>query len=145
MKLGGWHRLWIVGCVIYLVVVATDVIRDLQHGLWTFHIDEFYEKLDTESRKKIVSSDQEQNSESRNDVTRVEMPNGHIISFSSKLPQEELEKVSREYWDIVEKSAKEAKAKLIQRESLKWLTSCLAVYALGWSLAWVYRGFRKTY
>jgi hypothetical protein len=71
------------------------------------------------------------------------MPNKHIIYFRSSLPEKEIQEVAKEYWSIVEKEAKQRQLNFVLIALLFGSGPVIALYALGWSVAWVDRGFKK--
>ena len=77
------------------------------------------------------------------DVKMVEMPNGYSIAFSTKYSKEDMNIVSQEYWRIVEQKATEQRLHFLLNSFLFWLAPCLVLYALGWSISWVYKGFKQ--
>jgi len=143
MKLSGWHRLWIVVCAIYLAIVSVFVALNWPNPERFSHRSEFYESLASESREKIVESRHDHQSVVSGDVIRVEMPNRHVIPFSREFSEKELEKVAAEYWSIVKKNANEKKIELMVNAGLWWLIPCFVLYVLGWSIGWIYRGFKS--
>jgi hypothetical protein len=46
------------------------------------------------------------------------------------------------YWAIVVAEARGARLRMLAWMALLWIVPCLALYALGWAIAWVRRGFR---
>ena len=73
----------------------------------------------------------------------VEMPNKYTIEFRKTITKEEMETVSREYWQIIERKATEKRLYLVFYAFLFWILPCLVLYALGWSINWVYVGFKR--
>lgn len=144
MKLSGWHRLWVVACAWYLAAVAAFVTVEWPTPERVSHRPEFYGRLAPESRKIILDAEQRSRAESSRESVHVEFPNGHVIAFSADVSQQEGNKVSREYWSIVEEKASQRKRSLLLRTTFLWLIPCVGLYALGWSVAWVVRGFRDT-
>lgn len=53
MKLNGWHRLWILLCIIYLAAVVSYVIIELPKPENIQHSTEFYTKLSKKSAQMI--------------------------------------------------------------------------------------------
>lgn len=73
----------------------------------------------------------------------IDMPNGHSIEFKKKSSEGDMRLVSQEYWQVVERKAREKKLHLLLYAVLFWLGPCLGLYALGWSINWVYKGFKQ--
>jgi len=73
----------------------------------------------------------------------VAMPNKHTIEFKKDYKKEEMEAVSSEYWHIVGQKVTEKRLFLMLYAFFFWLLPCLALYALGWCINWVYKGFKS--
>lgn len=73
----------------------------------------------------------------------VRAPNGHLIQYAGKLSTEELKSIVDEYSDLLDAKANRAKVDLVLRAFAFWLCSSLIVYCFGWSVGWVYHGFKK--
>jgi len=141
MKLGGWYRLWVVVSIAYLALAGIYVFVNWPTPEKIPHDPEFYRQLSPEFRKTIVNTDRVKQ-EPNEAVIGVEMPNGHVIPFFRKYDETKLEKVASEYWRIVDEKAREGRSTLLAKALFCWLIPCLLVYVLGWSVGWVYRGFK---
>lgn len=169
-KLGGWHRLWFAFCGLSIsFLIATNLIYVGPMPESYRYRDEFYENLSSEAKSKIAEINvyglSEGDAESFVDFTNkahewvkvsenlpdklknsvlVEMPNKQVIAFKLGYPIPELEKVSKEYWNIIERYAH--KQKKINPYLIKmlsdWLVLCSFLYATGIAIAWVRRGFK---
>lgn len=49
----------------------------------------------------------------------------------------------KDYRRIVEQKTTEKRLHLILYAFLLWLIPCLTLYALGWSISWIYKGFKQ--
>ena len=78
-------------------------------------------------------------------IQAVEMPNGHVLNILSKLSEKDKTEVSQDYWRIVEKAAGQKQLHYIFMALLSWAGPVIILYALGWSVGWVHRGFKKQY
>lgn len=141
MKLDGWHRLWILICIIYLAVVVSYVIIEYPKAEQIQHTAEYYRELSTESAQMIVSTSSQE--KSLGEHIEVEMPNGHIIVFKDEYPEKEFKKVCLEYWDLVEQKATEKRVNFLIYAFLFWIVPCIGIYAFGWGISWVYKGFKS--
>ena len=72
----------------------------------------------------------------------IEMPNKHTIEFKENLSEEDMRIASQEYWRVVEKNATGERLYFMLYAFLFWLVPCMGLYALGWSINWVYKGFK---
>ena len=144
VRLTGWQRLWVVVSVVYLLAVAAAVALFWPSPEITFHRDEFTRRMPAESRLSLreIYAGEYPAKEDRSDGPSVEMPNGAVLVFTKTVPDAKMESVARDYWTIVEASSKEQRISLIGYGVLAWLVPCLGLYALGWAIGWVYRGFK---
>ena len=73
----------------------------------------------------------------------MEMPNKHTIEFNAKLSEENMKIASEEYWRVVKQKTTEKRLHLLFYAFLCWVVPCLSLYALGWSIGWIYEGFKQ--
>lgn len=149
----GWHRLWVLVSGIYLILVIVFFAMSLPKPELIPHSRTLYDQLAPELKKKIVKGNPNhyqgrkreiyEEARKRGLITEVKMPNGHIMVFDSEIPEKEREDVVKEYWSVVEKSAAEQRMRLIGLAFGWWILPVLLLYAFGWLIGWVYRGFRK--
>ena len=149
MKLSGWLRLWLVFSVVGFLFCGTFAYFMVPSANNIPHKDDYYKYIDQKYQSKIIKegtsskkSELIEEGERRNLITRVQMPNDHIIFFSNDLTKEEMEKASGEYWGVIEKQARDKRIKIIIYAFIYWLILVTVVYLLGWSVGWIYRGFR---
>jgi hypothetical protein len=142
MRLGGWLRLWIVVSVLYLIAVVVFVAIALPRPESIPHSASFYAQMALELQSKLLGTRSSGTDAPDRFTFVVEMPNSHTLEFDLKVPPHEQEAVAKAYWNIEEKTAHEARWKYIGLAFLWWVIPVLAVYVLGWSVGWVYRGFR---
>ncbi len=145
IQLNGWQRLWVLLGVIYLVaivIVTYSVIPKHSQILssWAYDIiDQIktHEKLDTYNwtlRNEIFGD--------KSDKDIVEGTNRKAANSNDKEWQrtvQELEKKYKKQFDGLPKEQMET----IGIASLVWAGSMAFLYALGFGIGWVYRGFRK--
>ena len=74
----------------------------------------------------------------------VSFPNGAVLDVhvAKDGDAEPDSRVGPAYWAVVEAEARSARWTQLWRMGLVWLVPCLGLYALGWSVAWIRRGFR---
>ncbi|MGI0015462.1 MAG: hypothetical protein ACREBU_18755 [Nitrososphaera sp.] len=136
MRLNGWQRLWVSASILYLIVVIAFAISEFPKPSNTYHQSEFYDQLSKESIKAITDT------LDAKDITRIRMPNGREIPFPAGTSEAVMSKVANEYNKILEREAAEKRYSFIAYASLWWLIPCLLLYVLGWSVGWVFRGFK---
>jgi len=139
---------------IYLILVIGFVAFTFPQPEEISHKQLFYDQLRSELKEKLLGSENSERYRSekqsylekarqRGLITEIEMPNGYIMTFSSELPEKEVLVVVERYWNIVKNEANEKRIHYLLLASLWWVLPVLALYGLGWSIGWVYRGFRK--
>jgi hypothetical protein len=138
MKLGGWQRLWIFVATLYLVAVAVYALLSAPGAEAVQHQTVFYERMGPESIAVITAA------LDAKEVIRVRVPNGHEISFSSDTPKEQMEFISRRYFEELQDNAREERLRYFGWAVLWWLGPVSALYALGAASGWVYRGFKAS-
>ena len=150
MRLGGWKRLWIVISIILLV----------PFGFFAYTLQS------KPNRVEDVSLLQKLN---KNAVIKAEIPGLGIVEFPDNIDQKEIDKIVKSNFDkstkeqipiiakrlIQERNDKQAKEardenKRVRSENQKiilyaifgWLGTILVLYTLGWSIGWIYKGFK---
>jgi hypothetical protein len=152
--MNGWQRLWVLVAGIYLVAVIVFAAMSFPKPESVHHTQALYDQLAPEVRQKIIGNKNSENFRvekrayleealKRGLITEVEMPNKHIMVFPSEVPKQEMEAAAKQYWSVVEKAATKQRVRHIGLAFLWWVLPALALYGFGWSVGWVYRGFRK--
>ncbi len=137
MRLSGWQRLWVVLVVIYSGIAAFLAITNFPIASRVRHTHSIYRHMDSSNVEKIV-----QNSEDKSGVTEEKMPNGHVLTFREGTSNEEIKKVARDYYAATEKIAQDQQPKFIMNAFLLWIIPSILLYILGWSIGWIYQGFK---
>ena len=78
------------------------------------------------------------------EITRVAMPNGHELPFAASTPEEQMQFISRHYYEIVEEHAAKERRSFFGLAFLSWLLPVAALYVVGAAVGWVYRGFKAS-
>ena len=152
MRLGGWKRLWILISIILLA----------PFGFFALTLQS------RPNRVEDVSLLQELNKDA---VIKAEIPGLGIVEFPDNIDQKEIDKIVKSNFDkskkeqipiiakrlIQERNDKQAKDardenKRVRSENQKiilyaifgWLGTIFVLYALGWSIGWIYKGFKNT-
>lgn len=134
-KLGGWHRLFILLCVAWLLMVMGFSI-----SIWPTSASPYkaLERLPATDRLKIAFFAPNDN------YARIDVGDAAVPSFylDFSFPQDQLNQVTQRYIDA-------AHAQIVEdrRDHAFWtlifLVAPLAIlYSIGRSVGWVYRGFR---
>ena len=172
-NLGGWWRLWIVLSVIYagLVVVYTagrwpDLSQVSHHPAFIFQMTpqaqivinrpkslaELEQALieadrngDTQNARDFAMRIQEiRKNDNWEDAPRLlEMPNGHRFEVAGDTKPEQATMVIQEYTRVLQLSARDDKVAASLKGFLTWLLPSLLICALGFSGAWIRRGFAE--
>lgn len=152
MLLNGWKRLWVVISIILLFVF----------GYYAFN-----NKIQKPKFVEDVSILQELNSDS---IIKKEIKGLGIVEFPVDIDQKEIDKIVKSNLDnstieqipIIAKKLKQEsnenaakrahdKNKIIRSENQKvifyaffgWLCTIFVLYAIGWSIGWIYKGFKN--
>jgi hypothetical protein len=119
------------------------------------HSNAFYSQLSPELQKRILGRENLERlpieekkaalgeARRRGLIQEVKMPNGHVMAFSSDLPIQDTEAVAKAYWSIIEKESRQKRVQYVLQAFLWWIGPVIVMYGFGWSVGWVYRGFRK--
>jgi hypothetical protein len=151
-KLGGWHRLWVVIAFLYLVILMGVAWSTRPEPASIPHQAAFYAHLPPEVQSRILNSQIDptkerifiQDAKNTSNAILVEMPNNHILVFRKDLAQSDAEASARAYWDSVESQASNERLGHFFYAAAWWVMPVALVYALGWAIGWVYRGFKST-
>ncbi len=73
---------------------------------------------------------------------RAKFPEYADLQADSFVADEDIRKVAQAYWDVVTGATRAARRSLTIYALLGGVVPCLMLYALGWSVGWVRRGFR---
>ncbi len=138
MKLGGWQRLFVFIATLHLVAVVSFVAFSYPRAETTHHRAEFYERMGKESAAILTAALDSKG------IVRVEIPNGHRIPFAASTPQEQMEFISRHYYEMVTEKAAIERWSFFGKALLAWLLPVLALYAVGAAVGWIFRGFRAS-
>jgi hypothetical protein len=172
MKISGWKRLWIFVSGIYLFLVTAIAVVGFPSAGSIPHSQALFNSLPPELLKQILGNEKsgiittdfvpvkkveiqygawtknnkiafKQEIQNKDLLHQVKMPNGHVLLFRSGISKQEIENIARQYWTIAKKLAKKQQAKYIGLAFAWWIIPVSVIYALGWSVGWVCRGFRK--
>lgn len=154
MRLNGWQRLWVVVSVLYLLPVVGIGIRAWPIPETTSHRDEFIAQLPREFQALVLGaydSEREREdtptgkllkeAEGRGLSKRLRFPNGAILVVQVEKDGAFDKRVAEAYWVLVKDATRAARVKIGWQLALLGLVPCLALYALGWAIAWVRCGF----
>lgn len=136
MKLGGWHRLWLLISAVYLLTVATFTAYTAPTPETVKHRTEFYERMGESSVSVLTAALDTPN------LVRVQAPNGHEIPFAAGTPKKTMDAILRQYYEALEAQAATERLPFFGRAFLWWLVPTVALYIAGAAVGWIYRGFR---
>lgn len=74
----------------------------------------------------------------------VSFPNGAVLQIrvAKEGDAEHDARAATAYWTVVEAATRAARWTMTWSMALLWAVPCMTLYALGWAVAWVRRGFR---
>lgn len=157
-KLNGWQRLWVLASLIYLVAVVFVAIIDFPTP-WKSYIsdEEITKKLSIKTLQLIAKTDdwievpvnqkgdifgKEVTAEQLQPIT-IQFPNGKKLLVSTGTKQADLDYINKDYCNAVISLTNKERIHFIVTILLAWIVPCIAVYMLGVSVNWVYRGFKQ--
>jgi hypothetical protein len=154
-RLNGWQRLWVLVSVLYLVLVALVTYIFWPTVETTWHRAEFIERMPAHARQHVstaYSSQYEADREEREvkakypnvewDGRPKVLPNGAVLIVKGDDFQQFNAMVA--YSEIINAEVKAQRWATVGYAALAWLVPCLALYAFGWAIGWVFRGFRTS-
>ena len=160
VRLNGWQRLWVILSVLYLLLVVGVTIAFWPTPETTYHRDEFIARMPAELRARVEGA-----YESRWEWKEaggkgivwvyappdphatspppgfVSFPNGAVLDI--RVAKEHDARAAAAYWDVVESATRADRWTRAWQVTLAWLIPILTLYAFGWAVAWVRRGFAK--
>jgi len=136
--------LWVLVSTVLLVPVAIVVAMIFPNPDNIGHKAVFEENLSAESLARLSPADENGIVWDDQVGIEAEMPNGHILRFKKSVSEEEAETVSNEYYDFLKHAANKERAIHILFGIACWLGNAIILYVFGWSIGWVYKGFKKS-
>jgi hypothetical protein len=137
-SLNGWQRLWILTSLIYLAFIVFVAVVDFPSpGKTYISDDEIIKNLSTKTLE--IRSEGDKSSPKWN----VDLNNGYKVNVPVNTIEADLEYIAKDYNDSIHKIATGKRVPFIGKMIFVWLIPCFAIYALGISFHWVYRGFKK--
>ena len=73
----------------------------------------------------------------------LEMPNGYKFEVQGNTTKDQAQEIARDYAQALKSTLQEKQIEAIKSATLWWLTSCLSLLVLGWTIGWVCRGFKQ--
>jgi hypothetical protein len=72
-------------------------------------------------------------------------PNAHVLRFSYdwNLSKEDIKSIVRAYLGFIDKQTRRQQTSMIFRMLFFWAIPVISLYILGWSVVWVYKGFKN--
>ena len=159
IKLGGWHRLWIVLSFLYLILVVFITIDKLPKS--TYGISGPYKVLKYMDQQYVgyvrtirypweASID---DNKCNDDICiiktnsgyslNVQMPSVKEIDGSTIDKKIFLNSISSEFDQKINKVLARERFSVVVKGFLSWITPVVLLYFLGWCIGWVYRGFKN--
>jgi hypothetical protein len=139
-RLNGWQRLWILLSTTYLIGVVSIAVL-LFPKKADYLSTRVYDTINLTIKHvpELQGSYAYQIRDDYKDLSDQEVIKRIHAKFKDKIDYSEIE---RDYGTKLERLPSE-KAKAVGIWFLVWLIPSLATYVLGWSVAWVIRGFKK--
>ena len=119
-----------------------------------YHRDEFITLMPAKLRDKVEGAYRSgyEREEARRKKTAsptgfipdpIEFPNGALLDVGVAEQKGDTDRVAAAYWAVVESATRAERWTRGWQMALAWLIPCVVLYALGWAVAWVRRGFAR--
>ena len=143
MKLGGWHRLWLVLCVVYLLLVV-GVSATLLPGKGSLSESAIRLRMSPDNLRLLIplpAIGEEVRASLSAQVLRVSFE-GRTVLFQAGTPDSVIGRVLSDYDAATSAAAMSARQRFVIGALSWWALPCVAVYLAGRSIRWVFDGFR---
>ena len=136
--------MWVLVSTILLVSVAIAAVMTFPNPDSVAHKTSFEDNLSVDSLAKLAPEDE--NGIVWDDQVGIaaKMPNGHILRFKKSVSKGEAETVGDEYYGFLKHQANKERTIHILFAIACWLGTAIVLYAFGWAIGWVYKGFKKS-
>ena len=144
LVLNGWQRLWVFISIMLLVPVTIAVVITFPNPDNVKHKSSFIDNLSPASLAKLAPADEKGIVWDDQVGLKVKMPNGYLLRFKKSISKGEAEDVSSEYYDFLRHQTNKERAIRIFLAIASWLGTAVVLYAFGWGIGWVYKGFKNS-
>jgi hypothetical protein len=139
-RLNGWQRLWVLICVIYLIVVSLVCYVEMPKkssifDKWAYDMIEVVKRNDPQLKDSptwLIKSAYED----INDEEIIQRIRNKFENYKS-----EFQKIDKRYKKQLD-ALPSKKLKTLGVFFLFWIIPSILLYLFGWSIGWVYKGFR---
>ena len=141
--LNGWQRLWIVTSVILLGIFMFYSYLHYWPEKNQVQYEWALELVDLVSKHNEFSQDEFELYSKYKDIPKDEFINKFTNKYIEDNRYSESVKNINEKYNKLIKSLWKKKIKIILLSLLSWLLSIIFIYVFGFSICWIYRGFKK--
>lgn len=143
MRLNGWQRLWVVTVALWTVVVVLFSVSEWP-TTWSISQADVLRRLTPADARRFRDSE-DRNSLSRQPGTREPGGfvgySGHSVRLIEGLADADRERLARTYVAALTVALHERRSGFILEAVAWWAVPTTVLYAFGWAIAWVRRGF----
>ena len=151
-RLNGWQRLWVVTAAVWLSLIVFVGYSDWPHAAQISKA-EVYDRLDPENAREIsdfydvlarkygggpTGADGIDFTPAPGETVEIDE---HVVQFNEGLTEDRLNQASKDYYDVLRDLLLRERATFAGQLVAVWAFPALGLYALGWAIAWVRRGF----
>jgi len=160
MRLNGWQRLWVVVVGVWLLLILAgsywgwptaeyvsraDVLKQMKAGdakQFLDYCDFVFEQPQQESKGQ--DSSQSCGPWSKYQAGQPVEIGGHTLQFINGLSQEQMNHTAGEYYGLLRSTLAVRRAEFAGDAFALWIVPAVALYAVGWAIGWIRRGFSPT-
>jgi hypothetical protein len=150
VRFNGWQRLWVVVLVLWAITVLLfgfllwPTAMDVSHGdvfaqMQPDHVQKFASAQGVRGEGEDITDLFNKAGQSR---TTVEV-GGHTLTFRADVSSEDMNRVGGEYYAALRRVLSIRRSTFVGEAITAWIIPPAALYALGWAVAWIRRGFKE--
>lgn len=136
MIFNGWQRLWVIAAnVLATILIVVGALAFPSHSN-TPHQPHYLDALPVELRGLLTEGGEQ-------GASRYEVENGFVATFQAGATEQQIKATLTAYTGQVAADTNARRWRLVLLMLALYLAAMGGLYALGWALGWVRRGFRR--
>ena len=142
MRLNGWQRLWVVTVAFWTVVVMLFSVSEWP-TTWSISEADVLRRLTPPDARKFRDSEDRYSHSRQPGIGETGLVDysGHSVRLIEGLADADRERLARTYVAALTVALHERRSGFILEAVAWWAVPTTVLYAFGWAIAWVRRGF----